>query len=53
MLKEGALLVVVGLLIGAPGCNIANRLIRDLLIGVSSISKRCDKTRATPFSLTF
>ncbi len=35
VLKEGALLVVVGLLIGAPGIYVANRLIRGLLIGVS------------------
>jgi putative ABC transport system permease protein len=34
-LKEGALLVVAGLLIGAPGIYIANRLIRGLLVGVS------------------
>ncbi len=35
VLKEGALLVVAGLLIGAPGIYIANRLIRGLLVGVS------------------
>jgi putative ABC transport system permease protein len=35
VLKEGALLVMAGLLIGAPGIFIANRLIRGLLVGVS------------------
>jgi putative ABC transport system permease protein len=35
LLNEGALLVVVGLLIGAPGVYIANGLIRGLLVGVS------------------
>jgi putative ABC transport system permease protein len=35
VLKEGALLVVAGLLIGAPGIYIANRLIRGLLVSVS------------------
>jgi putative ABC transport system permease protein len=35
VLKEGALLVMMGLLIGAPGIYIANRLIRGLLVGVS------------------
>ena len=35
VLKEGALLVAVGLLIGAPGIYIANGLIRGLLVGVS------------------
>ncbi|MBO0860347.1 MAG: ABC transporter permease [Chloracidobacterium sp.] len=35
VLKEGALLVMAGLLIGAPGIYIANRLIRGLLVGVS------------------
>jgi putative ABC transport system permease protein len=35
VLKEGAILVVVGLLIGAPGIYISNRLIRGLLVGVS------------------
>jgi putative ABC transport system permease protein len=35
VLKEGALLVVVGLLIGAPGIYIAKGLIRGLLVGVS------------------
>jgi putative ABC transport system permease protein len=35
VLKEGALLVVVGLLIGAPAIFIANRLIRGLIVGVS------------------
>jgi putative ABC transport system permease protein len=35
VLKEGAVLVVVGLLIGAPGIFIASRLIRGLLVGVS------------------
>jgi putative ABC transport system permease protein len=35
VLKEGALLVLAGLLIGAPGIYIANRLIRGLLVGVS------------------
>jgi putative ABC transport system permease protein len=35
VLKEGALLVMVGLLIGAPGIYFANRLIRGLLVGVS------------------
>jgi putative ABC transport system permease protein len=35
VLKEGALLVMAGLLIGAPGIYIANGLIRGLLIGVS------------------
>lgn len=34
-LKEGALLVMAGLLIGAPGIYIANRLIRGLIVGVS------------------
>ena len=33
VLKEGALLVMVGLLIGAPGIYIAGRLIRGLLVG--------------------
>jgi putative ABC transport system permease protein len=35
VLKEGALLVMAGLLIGAPGIYFANRLIRGLLVGVS------------------
>jgi putative ABC transport system permease protein len=35
VLKEGALLVVVGLLIGAPGIYMAGGLIRGLLVGVS------------------
>ena len=35
VLKEGAQLVMVGLLIGAPGIYIANGLIRGLLVGVS------------------
>jgi putative ABC transport system permease protein len=35
VLKEGALLVAAGLLIGAPGVYIANRMIRGLLVGVS------------------
>jgi putative ABC transport system permease protein len=35
VLKEGALLVMIGLLIGAPGIYIANGLIRALLVGVS------------------
>src|SRR5262245_15393437 len=35
VLKEGALLVMAGLLIGAPSIYIANRLIRGLLVGVS------------------
>jgi putative ABC transport system permease protein len=35
VLKEGVLLVAAGLLIGAPGIYIANRLIRGLLVGVS------------------
>jgi putative ABC transport system permease protein len=35
VLKEGALLVIAGLLIGAPGVYVANRLIRGLLVGVS------------------
>jgi putative ABC transport system permease protein len=35
VLKEGALLVMAGLLIGAPGVYIANRMIRGLLVGVS------------------
>jgi putative ABC transport system permease protein len=35
VLKEGALLVIAGLLIGAPGIYIANGLIRGLLVGVS------------------
>jgi putative ABC transport system permease protein len=35
VLKEGALLVMAGLVIGAPGIYIANRLIRGLLVGVS------------------
>jgi len=37
MLKEGALLVMAGLLIGAPGVYIANRMIRGLLVGVSPL----------------
>jgi putative ABC transport system permease protein len=35
VLREGALLVMMGLLIGAPGIYLANRLIRGLLVGVS------------------
>jgi putative ABC transport system permease protein len=35
VLKEGARLVVLGVLIGAPGIYIANYLIRGLLVGVS------------------
>ena len=36
MLKEGALLVVVvGLVIGAPGIFVASSLIRGVLVGVS------------------
>ncbi len=35
VLKEGTLLVMMGLLIGAPGIYIATRLIRGLLVGVS------------------
>ena len=35
VLKEGALLVMAGLLIGAPGIYIAHGLIRGLLVGVS------------------
>jgi putative ABC transport system permease protein len=35
VLKEGALLVIAGLLIGAPGIYIAHRLMRGLLVGVS------------------
>jgi putative ABC transport system permease protein len=35
VLKEGALLVMAGLLIGAPGIYSANGLIRGLLVGVS------------------
>jgi len=35
ILKEGALLVMAGLLIGAPGIYVANRMIRGLLVGVS------------------
>lgn len=35
VLKEGVLLVMAGLLIGAPGIYIANGLIRGLLVGVS------------------
>ncbi|HMX29111.1 MAG TPA: ADOP family duplicated permease [Blastocatellia bacterium] len=35
VLKEGALLVMTGLLLGAPGIYVANRLIRGLLVGVS------------------
>ena len=35
VLKEGALLVMAGLLIGAPGIYVANGLIRGLLVGVS------------------
>jgi putative ABC transport system permease protein len=35
VLKEGTLLVMMGLLIGAPGIHVANRLIRGLLVGVS------------------
>jgi putative ABC transport system permease protein len=35
VLKEGALLVVAGLLIGTPGIYVANGLIRGLLVGVS------------------
>lgn len=36
VLKEGALLVIAGLMIGAPGIYGATRLIRGLLAGVSS-----------------
>lgn len=35
VLKEGAVLAVIGLLIGAPGIYIATPLIRGLLVGVS------------------
>ena len=35
VLKEGAILVIAGLLIGAPGIYIAKNLIRGLLVGVS------------------
>jgi ABC-type antimicrobial peptide transport system permease subunit len=35
VMKEGLVLVLAGLLIGAPGIYIANRLIRGLLVGVS------------------
>jgi putative ABC transport system permease protein len=35
VLKEGALLVVAGLLIGAPGIYFASRMIRGLVVGVS------------------
>lgn len=35
VLKEGALLVIAGLLIGAPGIYVSNGLIRGLLIGAS------------------
>jgi putative ABC transport system permease protein len=35
ILKEGALLVIIGLLVGAPGIFIAGRVIRGLLVGVS------------------
>lgn len=35
VLREGALLVAAGLLIGAPGIYLANGLLRGLLIGVS------------------
>jgi putative ABC transport system permease protein len=35
ILNEGARLVIIGLLIGAPGILIANRMIGGLLIGVS------------------
>jgi putative ABC transport system permease protein len=35
VMKEGALLVMAGLLIGAPGIYMANGLIRGLLVGVS------------------
>lgn len=35
VLREGALLVVTGLIIGAPGIYLANGLIRSLLVGVS------------------
>jgi putative ABC transport system permease protein len=35
VLKEGALLVMAGLLIGAPGIYIAHGMIRGLLVGVS------------------
>jgi ABC-type antimicrobial peptide transport system permease subunit len=35
VLKEGALLVLTGLLIGAPGIFISRGLIRGLLVGVS------------------
>src|SRR5919197_1535374 len=35
VLKEGALLVMAGLRIGAPGIYIAKGLIRGLLVGVS------------------
>lgn len=36
VLKEGMLLVAIGLLIGAPGIYLANGVIRGLLVGVSS-----------------
>ena len=35
VLREGALLVIAGLLIGAPGIYIAKDLIRGLLVGLS------------------
>ena len=35
VLREGALLVAIGLLIGAPGIFIANRLVQRVLVGVS------------------
>ena len=35
VLKEGALLVAIGLVIGAPGIFIANRLVERLVVGVS------------------
>jgi ABC-type antimicrobial peptide transport system permease subunit len=35
VLKEGAVLVMMGLLIGAPGIYIAGGLIRGVLVGVS------------------
>jgi len=35
VMKEGAILVMVGLLIGAPGIYIGGGLIRGLLVGVS------------------
>ena len=36
VLREGGLLVGIGMLIGIPGIYVAGRLIRGILVGVSS-----------------